>query len=79
MTLQQRMKYTRAIYGVSQTEVGNGLGTTKQYINQIENNKLNASDERLEQVINLIYRLGEAKKEGRLKEVMEDLKELNKK
>ncbi|WP_244835233.1 helix-turn-helix transcriptional regulator [Clostridium sp. BJN0001] len=77
MTIRERIRYTRTIYQLTQLEVAKGLGVCKQYITQIETNKKIASDERLEEILNLVYVLGENKKKGRLKDVLDDLKEQN--
>lgn len=76
MTIRERIRYTRAIYGVTQKEVGQGLCVSKQYITQIENNKLTATDGKLEQILNMVYKLGEAKKNGMLDRVVDDLQSI---
>jgi len=68
----------RVLYQLSQKNVADYLGCSKQYITQIETNKLVASQEKLEQILNAIYYLGEQKKQGRLKEVLEDIQKQNK-
>lgn len=78
MTYRERIKYTRLLYGIGQKEIGQALGTSKQYISMIENNKTEATDDKLIEIINMVYKLGEAKKQGRLKEIIEDLTKINK-
>jgi len=78
MQLRERIKMTRAIYDITQLNVAEYLGVSKQYITQIETNKLTATDERMEQILNAVYAVGELKKQGRLKEVLEELKKANK-
>ena len=79
MTIRERIKMTRAIYNITQQNIAEYLGVTKQYITQIERDTLTATDEKLEEILNVVYKVGELKKQGRLKEVLEELKEVNKK
>ncbi|MBW6410964.1 helix-turn-helix domain-containing protein [Clostridium weizhouense] len=80
MTLRERIAYTRTIYKLSQTNVADALGVSRNYISMIENNNGNvgATTERLEEILNIIYKLGEEKKKGRLQDVLNDLKTINK-
>lgn len=78
MQLRERIKMTRAIYDITQLNVADFLGCSKQYITQVETGKLTATDERMEQILNAVYAVGELKKQGRLKEVLEELKKANK-
>ncbi len=75
MTLRERIRYTRNIYDITQQNVADVLLVSKQYVTQIETNKLTATDKRLEEVLNAVYKAGEAKKQGRLEQVIEDLKQ----
>ena len=75
MTLRERIRYTRNIYNITQQNVADVLGVSKQYVTQIETDKLTATDKRLEEVLNAVYQAGEAKKQGRLEQVIEDLKQ----
>lgn len=75
MTLRERIRYTRNIYNITQQNVADILGVSKQYITQIETDKLTATDKRLEEVLNAVYIVGEAKKQGRLEDVLNDLKQ----
>lgn len=77
MTIRERVRMTRAIYDITQLNVADFLGCSKQYITQIETGKLTATDERMEQILNAVYSVGELKKQGRLKEVLEELKKAN--
>lgn len=74
MNMRERIRYTRVLYKLTQREVADGLGVSKQYITQIEGNKLVATTSKLEEILNMIYKLGEAKNEGKLKEILNDLK-----
>lgn len=73
MTMRERIRYMRAIYNLTQKEVGEALGCAKQYITQVENNKNLVSDEKLEEIYKVTVKIGEAKKNGRMEEVLEDL------
>lgn len=75
MTLRERIRYTRNIYDITQQDVAIILGVSKQYVTQIERDTLTATDKRLEEVLNAVYIAGEAKKQGRLEKVLEDLKQ----
>lgn len=79
MTIRERIRYTRTIYQLTQKDVADSFCVSKQYITQIETNKKEATDTRLEEILNTIYKLGEGKKKGRLQDVLKDLKEVNKK
>lgn len=79
MTIRERIRYTRTIYQLTQQNIADGLCVSKQYITQIETDKKVATDARLEEILNTIYKLGEGKKKGRLEDVLKDLKEVNKK
>jgi len=78
MQIRDRLRYMRVLYGLSQKNVGDYLGCTKQYITQVEGNKLVATQEKLEEILSAIYYLGEQKKQGRLKEILEDIQKQNK-
>lgn len=79
MTMRERIRYTRTIYQLTQLNIADALCVSKQYITQIETDKKVATDQRLEEILNTIYKLGEGKKKGRLEDVLNDLKEVNKK
>lgn len=79
INIRERIRYTRTIYQLTQENVANALCVSKQYITQIETDKKVATDKKLEEILNTIYKLGEGKKKGRLKDVSDDLKEINKK
>lgn len=75
MTIRERIRYTRNIYDITQQNVADVVGVSKQYITQIERNTLVATDKRLEEVLNAVYKAGELKKQGRLEDVLNDLKQ----
>lgn len=77
----ERLRYLRVLYQLNQTEIGKSIGTSRNYISQIENGKLQISKEQYNKLINAIYKIGEAKKKGLLDQALEDIKkelELNK-
>lgn len=74
MRKNERLKYLRVFYGLNQTEIGKSIGASRNYISQLENEKLAMSDEQYKKVLNAIYRIGEAKKKGRIEEVLEDIR-----
>ncbi|MBD7909738.1 helix-turn-helix domain-containing protein [Clostridium cibarium] len=79
MTSRERILYLRALYGLNQTDVGVACGFTRNYISQLENGHFNMSQEQEIRIVNAIYKIGEAKKQGRLQDVLNDLKKQNKK
>lgn len=74
MRKNERLKYLRVFYELNQTEIGKSIGASRNYISQLENEKLAMSDEQYKKVLNAIYRIGEAKKKGRIEEVLEDIR-----
>lgn len=81
MSKGERLRYLRVLYQLNQTQIGKAIGTSRNYISQVENGKLQISKEQYNKLINAIYRIGEAKKKGLLDQALEDIKkelELNK-
>lgn len=78
MTIRERIRYMRAIYGLTQKEVGEALAVAKQYVTMIEKNSVKATNERLEEILLTVVKLGEAKKNGNFDEIMQDLIESRK-
>lgn len=74
MRKNERLRYLRCLYQLNQTQIGKSIGTSRNYISQVENEKLPISDEQYNKLINAIYRIGEAKKRGLLEQVLEDIK-----
>jgi len=70
----ERLRYLRVLYGLNQTEIGKSICTSRNYISQIENGKLQISDEQYNKLINSIYKIGEAKKKGLLVQALDDIK-----
>lgn len=67
MTLREVIRMTRIRYKLSQKEVGEALGSTRNYINMVENNTGNVglSMEKAKEIIDAIYKIGEEKKKSR--------------
>ena len=59
MTMRESIRSTRTDYGLSLEQVGKELGVTKNYLSQIENNKVVATDDKLLEILNAVYKLGE--------------------
>lgn len=59
MTMRERIRYTRTNYKLSLEQVAKELGVTRNYLSQIENNKVVATDDKLLEILNAIYKLGE--------------------
>lgn len=74
MNKLERLRYLRVLYQLNQTQIGKSIGTSRNYISQIENGKLQISEEQYNKLINAIYRIGEAKKKGLLDQALEDIK-----
>lgn len=75
MSKGERLRYLRILYGLNQTQIGKSIGTSRNYISQLENEILPVSKEQYNRLVNAIYRIGEAKKQGRLKIVLEEITE----
>lgn len=75
MSKGERLRYLRILYGLNQTQIGKSIGTSRNYISQLENEILPISKAQYERLINAIYRIGEAKKKGLLKIVLEEITE----
>lgn len=75
MSKGERLRYLRILYGLNQTQIGKSIGTSRNYISQVENEILPVSKEQYNRLVNAIYRIGEAKKQGRLKIVLEEITE----
>lgn len=59
MTMRERIRYTRTNYGLSLEQVGKELGVTRNYLSQIENNKVVATEDKLLEILNAVYKVGE--------------------
>lgn len=59
MTMRERIRRTRTDYGLSLEQVAKELKVTKNYLSMVENNKTMVSEEKLLEILNTIYKLGE--------------------
>lgn len=59
MTMRERIRRTRTDYNLSLEQVGKELGVTKNYLSQIENNKVVATEDKLIDILNAVYKVGE--------------------
>ncbi len=59
MNSRERIRYTRTNYGLSLEQVAKELKVTRNYLSMVENNKTMVSEEKLLEILNTIYKLGE--------------------
>lgn len=59
MNMRERIRYTRTNYKLSLEQVAKELGVTKNYLSQIENNKVVATEDKLLEILNAVYKVGE--------------------
>ena len=57
--MRERIRYIRTNYGLSLEQVAKELGVTRNYLSMVENNKTMVSEEKLVEILNAIYKLGE--------------------
>lgn len=72
MRKSERLRYLRLIYNLSQTEVAKELGVTRNYLSQVENEKLAMSEEKFNEIVDIIYKIGETKRKEDLKQILKD-------
>lgn len=61
MLSAEKIKYLRLLHGVTQQEVGDFLGVSKNYISMIETGKRSYSSEMHDKIINAIYSIDQQK------------------
>ena len=59
MTMRERIRRTRTDYGLSLEQVAKELKVTKNYLSMVENNKTIVSEEKLLEILNAVYQVGE--------------------
>ena len=59
MTMRERIRFTRTNYGLSLEQVAKELKVTRNYLSMVENNKTPATEDKLIEILNCIYKLGE--------------------
>ena len=69
MRKSERLKYLRIIYNLSQKDIAQELGITRNYLSQLENEKLVMSDEKFNEIVDCIYRIGEEKRKEDIKQI----------
>ena len=62
MSRNERLRHTRLRYGLTLEELGKFIGVTKSYLSMVENNKTDLSENKFQEILNGIYKLGEKKK-----------------
>lgn len=72
MRRSERLKYLRIIYNLSQKDIAQELGITRNYLSQLENEKLVMSDEKFGEIVDCIYRIGEEKRKEDIKQIIDE-------
>ena len=57
--MRERIRFTRTNYGLSLEQVAKELKVTRNYLSMVENNKTPATEDKLIEILNCIYKLGE--------------------
>ncbi|WP_406542435.1 helix-turn-helix domain-containing protein [Clostridium ljungdahlii] len=78
MLSPERMKFLCQLHNLSQKDIGDYMGVSKNYISQIENRKHTFSHEQYEKYINAIYAVSTAKKKQKedTTAILDDVKEV---
>lgn len=61
MLTAEKLKFLRMLHNLTQKEVAEYLGVTRNYISQVENGKLTYSKEKCKEILNAIYTLASKK------------------
>ncbi|EOU1144043.1 XRE family transcriptional regulator [Clostridium perfringens] len=72
MRKSERLKYLRIIYNLSQKDIAQELGITRNYLSQLENEKLVMSEEKFNEIVDCIYRIGEEKRKEDIKQIIDE-------
>ena len=72
MRKSERLKYLRIIYNLSQKDIAQELGITRNYLSQLENEKLVMSDEKFNEIVDCIYKIGEEKRKEDIKQIIDE-------
>lgn len=77
MLSAEKLKYLRLLHNVTQQELGNMIGTSKNYISELENRKKTYSQQVHDKIVNAIYKISEQKKlkEEDVTEIVKDVGE----
>ncbi|WP_123052969.1 helix-turn-helix transcriptional regulator [Clostridium sp. JN-1] len=78
MLSAEKMKFLRQLHNLSQKDIGDYMGVSKNYISMIENRKHPYSKEQHDKYINAIYAVSTAKKKQKedTTEILDDVKEV---
>lgn len=78
MLSPEKMKFLRQLHNLSQKDIGDYMGVSKNYISMIENRKHPYSKEQHDKYINAIYAVSTAKKKQKedTTEILDDVKEV---
>ena len=68
MLSPDKLKFLRLIHDVTQKEIGDEMGTSKNYISMMENGKRSYSKEQHNKYVNAVYKVS-AKNKSKEKEV----------
>lgn len=72
MRKSERLRYLRLIYNLSQTDIAKELGVTRNYLSQIENEKLAMSGDKFNEIVDCIYKIGEQKRKEDIKQIIQE-------
>jgi len=77
MLTPTKLKYLRLLHGLTQSELAKKIPSTKNYISEIENEKVKYSEEQCLKIVNAIY-LAHADKKSKenVTEILEDVTEV---
>jgi transcriptional regulator with XRE-family HTH domain len=63
-----KLKFLRLIHDVTQKEIGDEMGTSKNYISMMENGKRSYSKEQHNRYVNAVYKVSSIKKNKKVEE-----------
>ncbi|EHK2345804.1 helix-turn-helix transcriptional regulator [Clostridium perfringens] len=70
MRKSERLRYLRLIYNLTQNDIAKELGATRNYISQLENEKLTMSEDKFKEIVDCIYKIGEQKRKEDIKQII---------
>lgn len=68
MLSPDKLKFLRLIRDVTQKEIGDEMGTSKNYISMMENGKRSYSKEQHNRYVNAVYKVSSIKKNKKVEE-----------
>lgn len=72
MRKSERLRYLRLIYNLTQQDIAKELGVTRNYLSQLENEKLIMSEDKFGEIVDCIYKIGEQKRKEDIKQIIEE-------